>query len=176
MKYYQRGSQSSKQLGIIRTNSLKCLRRTNLVQMKIALMVLKNQCMKHKIDIMAQNFKNNKSINEIAIQFWDENDKTIAIQYDDLEIKSPEVIETSSKIGDNCKNHCIDILLGEQLICKIYYNIDCDENPSESINEMINIQKNGLRLFIGSWNEGGGMPKEDLDLSPWFEACGESSP
>lgn len=82
-KYYQNGAQKKIQEGIIRTNCLQSIERTNLIQAKVALKVLKDQLSHHKINV--ETSLGTETILAKFCELWNNNGVELGNQYTNTE-------------------------------------------------------------------------------------------
>ena len=74
--YYQEGRERKEQKGVIRTNSLLSLKRTNIIQSRIALSLLKKQLAIHNVDPYKED-NILKAFNEV----WADQNDQLTFQY-----------------------------------------------------------------------------------------------
>eukprot|EP00826_Nyctotherus_ovalis_P029525 TRINITY_DN2333_c0_g4_i1.p4 TRINITY_DN2333_c0_g4~~TRINITY_DN2333_c0_g4_i1.p4 ORF type:complete len:175 (-),score=42.21 TRINITY_DN2333_c0_g4_i1:1002-1526(-) len=164
-QYYQDGAQKREQQGVIRTNCLQSVERTNIVQSRIGLRMLKKQLAHHKIDVATKVASDGRTLLDNFTKLWSDNGNSLNYQYTNTDstqgmfksITSGLKSLMNSTNGTEKQQH-FDLLLGASAACS------SPSKHSESAPEFT------VRLFVGSWNLAGGMPDMSLDLSKWIES------
>lgn len=98
--YYQEGAEKKVQKGVIRTSSLECLERTNLVQSRLALKLLGKQLDGHKVDEGVEK----ELVYAKAGEAWNANGKQLMSLCKDCES------------GEGSTNLCMRILLNGSIL------------------------------------------------------------
>jgi len=171
------------QKGIIRTNCLDSLDRTNIIQMRIAWVMLEKMFRKLNLDEKniqkifnnQNNFfiQDNNEFKEKFRNIWAENGDELSIQY----AGTPSTITTVTKTGghsfmgliqhglatvtrlykgnfeDNYKQECIDIFLQKDIPEEEYLNPDINIKLISSKNEYTKFKD--FHIFIGNYNLSG---------------------
>jgi hypothetical protein len=91
--YYQEGAEKKKQKGVIRTNSLLSLERTNLMQSKIALSLIKKQLAIHEVD----PYKEDNILNRFN-EVWADNGEQLTSQYVESNVLNTDSINLCTHI------------------------------------------------------------------------------
>jgi len=159
------------QRGVIRTNCLDSLDRTNTFQASIGKKIFKMQIsnIDHKTDI---------AINNMLKVLWKNNGDSLSLQYTGTESTSAGltngekegILNTMNSMitsfgrfvvnnfKDDFKQKCIDVLLVRtKPLC-----------TSKEIADKTKLQEKSTRVFIGSWNVNRLTPNTSLDLSSWL--------
>jgi hypothetical protein len=123
-QYYQDGAQKRQQQGVIRSNCFQSVERTNIVQSRIGLRILKKQLSHHKIDIATQT-NNNKTLLDNFIELWNSNGNNLAVQYTNTDTTQGMLKSITNglkslinNVGDTEKQLYLDVLLGKGTRCK----------------------------------------------------------
>ena len=186
----------SVQKGVIRTNCLDCLDRTNVIQTRISWMILEKMFKKANLDeknlLKIFNAKESfftQDSNKFKEKFkdlWAENGDEISIQY----AGTPSTITTVTKTGghgffgliqhgiatvsrlyqgnfeDYYKQECIDVLLQK--------NIPNEEHIEPEINFKLIERKNeytkysDFHIFVGNYNLSGKSIDNAIDIVNWL--------
>jgi len=129
-EYYQDGAQKRQQQGVIRTNCFQSVERTNIVQSRIALRILKKQLAHHRIDITTQTTSERKTLLDNFTKLWSDNGNILGLQYTNTDTTKGmfESIASGLKslmdnVGDTEKQLYFDALLGKGTNCKLILNV-----------------------------------------------------
>ena len=185
------------QLGIIRTNCLDCLDRTNVIQTRIAWKIIENQLtyLNYNTEALFGNRFLNNNANNLSHplmdkfkSLWAEMGDYISIQY----AGSASTITSVTKNGkhgifgllkhgiasitrfyqgsfeDGFKQKCIELMLQNHK--KNNFIIPLNPILEEELNKHQKKFKNysDLKVYIGSWNVGGASPEELPNLNKWL--------
>lgn len=157
------------QRGVIRTNCLDSLDRTNTFQAFIGKKIFKMQI--PNIEYEAEIRINNK-----LKELWKSNGNFLSMQYTGTGSTSAGfnngekegILDTMNfmitSVGrfvvnnfkDCFKQKCIDVLLGRTKV------------SIKAVTDKIKLQETSIRVFIGSWNVDWITPNATLDLSSWL--------
>ena len=190
------GEVYSVQKGIIRTNCLDCLDRTNVIQTRIAWVILEFMFKKLNLDeqnlIKLFNIKESffaQDGNELKEKFkdiWAENGDEISIQY----AGTPSTITTVTKKGghgffgliqhgiatvtriyqgnfeDDFKQECIDVLLQKNIKNEEYIDPDINYKLLSRKDEYTKYMD--FHFFIGNYNLSGKSIDNAIDIVNWL--------
>ena len=190
------------QKGIIRTNCLDSLDRTNIIQMRIAWVMLEKMFRKLNLDEKniqkifnnQNNFfiQDNNEFKEKFRNIWAENGDELSIQY----AGTPSTITTVTKTGghsfmgliqhglatvtrlykgnfeDNYKQECIDIFLQKDIPEEEYLNPDINIKLISRKNEYTKFKD--FHIFIGNYNLSGRSIDNAIDIVNWLTSYKEN--
>jgi len=183
------------QVGIVRTNCLDCLDRTNVIQTRVAWRMLELQLTFLNINtegVFNTNFmkadKEKKILNPLMQSFkeiWAENGDFISIQYAGTASTISNVTKTGSHgiygvlqhglvtvtrfyqgtFEDDFKQQCMDLLL-QKYNDPLLLTPQIEEKLKQLESKFVETEE--LILYIGSWNTGGIDIKDNMDLNEWL--------
>ena len=200
LQFFQEGNPIREQLGVVRTNCLDSLDRTNVIQARLAWRSLIQQFGFYKIDPNMYYSGDGKAFSAKFRSLWSDNGNHLSIQYSGTDSTTSAITKDGksgilgsissgissvgrffkNNFGDELRQKCIDCLLGKEFPnSKIIVDqppIDVSnlrirqDDVEEKLQEKIEIQQNDLKFFIGIWNLAGGIPDSTIDISKWIGA------
>ena len=95
--YYENGKIHREQRGIIRTNCLDSLDRTNVIQSKVGWYILKKQLTQEWVDSsILVNSKSNKFFNNFR-ELWSNNGNSLSLQYTGTESTTSDITKSGKE-------------------------------------------------------------------------------
>jgi len=179
------------QTGIVRTNCLDCLDRTNIIQTRLGWKMLELQLafLNISTEVFQINFMKIDKDKDLLYpllpsfkELWRENGDFISIQYAGTESTHSNVTKTGSfgiydriqvsvnrfyqgTFADEFKQQCIDYFL-QNYDDPLLLISHIEEKLKEMENKYVEIEE--IMLYIGCWNTGAIDIKDDMDLSEWL--------
>ena len=177
MEYFQENLPHKEQLGIVRTNCLDSLDRTNVVQSRIAWRILKQQLSRFEGNLESCYADDGNKFNEKFKNLWVGNGNNISIQYTGTESISSDMTKGSKEgffgsltskfnsvnrfiqnnFEDDHKQKCIDCFLGKGEFKEMIVSIE----P---------MTKSVLKFFVVTWNLNGFLPESTINFAKLFES------
>ncbi|KAL4474924.1 hypothetical protein ABPG74_001620 [Tetrahymena malaccensis] len=183
-----KGDVMKKQKGIIRTNCLDCLDRTNFFQLRIAFITL-TQVIFQQLNLKFNSSSDQEKFQKDFQQCWGENGDNISLHYADTNATTSNVAKTGKQgvlgflkgkfssakrffkgnLTDAVKQQCYCIILGEHY--ETQENLGFQEEMQKELKQREEefITKSNLTIFACTWNLNAYLPEKTThQLNPIF--------